>query len=66
MKPPVGWSPVYRSLKWHYFLNRKSLCRRYVLTGKSILTEGADDADTNCKLCMKRLKKLRERKHHHA
>lgn len=53
-----GWNWIYNSPKWHYFVDGKSLCKRWMLfsTPKN-LEQGNNNSPDNCKLCRKTLEK---------
>ncbi|MGB9825256.1 MAG: hypothetical protein ACPLRU_01170 [Desulfofundulus sp.] len=53
-----GWAWLINSRKWHYFIDGKSLCGKYLLIGSPELEQGNDDSPENCAACRKALKKL--------
>jgi len=54
-----GWSWIYNSKRWHYFRNKVSLCKRWLLfvNPSEGYEEGNLNSPDNCKLCVKKLKK---------
>jgi len=52
-----GWGKCFGTPKWHYFVDGRSLCRRFMLFGPTDLEQGNDDSPDNCKDCTKRLVK---------
>ena len=54
-----GWGLPGLARKWHYFRERRSLCGRWVFSGKD-LEQGNDDHPANCKQC--REKRTKEAK----
>lgn len=52
-----GWCQPWKSRKWHYFRNGRSLCGKWGFPGR--LTAGMDDSPDNCAVCKrKRLAEL--------
>lgn len=56
-----GWTWVYGSRKWHYFIEGMSLCRKWALLGNPSLEQGNDDSPDNCTACRKILEKRRKK-----
>jgi len=56
-----GWSWLIGSRKWHYIRNKKTLCKRYMILGNPKLEQGNDNSPDNCKECIKKLTKEREK-----
>ena len=56
-----GWTWLSNSPKWHYFVDGRSLCKRFMLFGNAKLDQGQDDSPDNCKACMKALQKRRDK-----
>lgn len=52
-----GWTWLYNSKKWHYFVDHKSLCRKWMLLIATDLQIGNDSSPDNCKQCQKLLVK---------
>lgn len=54
-----GWTWLQNSSKWHYFRNKRSLCKRWslFLHPSSGYQQGGLGSPDNCKLCLKYLKK---------
>ena len=46
--------------KWHYFVDGKSLCGKYMTLGQIELEQGNDDSPDNCAECRRRLLKRKE------
>lgn len=54
-----GWTWLLNARKWHYFVNRRSLCGKWaILFGGDLDEIGSLDGE-NCKVCQR---KLEERK----
>ncbi len=60
-KPNEGWTWLYNTPKWHYFVKQQSLCRRWMLfTGGAYLEpEMRSNRIGYCKICEKKLKAMR-------
>jgi len=60
---PCGWWKPAQSTKWHYFVNGRSLCRRWGKLTNGNLDDSGDESLENCLECrMKKTKmKLREK-----
>jgi hypothetical protein len=56
-----GWGFPAMSNKAHYFVNGMSLCNRWGFY-RGPLEQGNDDSLSNCKECVRRLKKKKEAK----
>lgn len=56
-----GWSPLDNSRKWHYFVDRRSLCGSWAIMGKTELKQGDDDSPDNCAACKRKLAKRKEK-----
>lgn len=54
-----GWSWIWNSPRWHYFRDKTSLCKRWVLfrDPSEGYDEGKLNSPDNCKICVKILKK---------
>jgi hypothetical protein len=50
-----GWGWPRISKKWHYFINKRSLCGRFAFFGE--LEAGNNESPDNCADCKKRLTK---------
>jgi len=57
-----GWGYVNQSPKWHYFIDGRSLCGKWLGLGLGELEQGKDDSPDNCKECRRRLKKKEKKK----
>lgn len=57
-----GWTWLANSRKWHYFVDGRSLCRRFMFFAepKSGYEQGNDDSPDNCQACLKQLNKRRK------
>lgn len=55
-----GWTWLQNSRKWHYFVDKKSLCGRFGLWKDDDLEQGNDDSADNCAACKKKLAKRQE------
>jgi len=65
MSEKRGWIYLLNSRKYHYFVNSKSLCGRWMNFSKEF--DGEDTGETeprkdDCKACFKKLVELREPK----
>lgn len=57
-----GWKYLVNSPKWHFFNNdNKSLCGRWATFSNEDFEYGNDESKDNCKSCIKKLKKLKEK-----
>lgn len=58
-----GWTWVLGSPKWHYFREKRSLCRKWMIlfNDGSNLEQGSEDSPDNCKACLKKLLAEREK-----
>ena len=54
-RPPEGWGWIYGAVRWHYFRNFQSLCRKWEIFYNDSLDPGNNDSPDNCKRCRKRL-----------
>ena len=52
-----GWGMCFNTPKWHYFVEGRSLCGRFMLFGKQDLELGNDNSPDNCKACKAKLEK---------
>ncbi len=55
-----GWALSVDSRKYHYFVNRRSLCRRYDRDGFSRPEQGNDNRAINCRACQAALAKRKQ------
>jgi len=56
-----GWSFPFGARKCHYFVNRHSLCGKWVIFISLFLHDGSTDSRIAiCKACSKKLQKLNE------
>lgn len=60
-KQREGWGWVHQSPKWHYFVNGRSLCSRWLGLGLGELEQGKDDSPDNCTACKKALQRRKAR-----
>jgi hypothetical protein len=60
-----GWTYLYNSPKWHYFSSdrdNRSLCNRYMLlVMPDELEQGNEESSSNCKACVKALKRRQQK-----
>ena len=54
-----GWTWIFGSTKWHYIVNSRSLCQKWLLLGSPELVQGLDNSPDNCAECKKKLEKMR-------
>lgn len=56
-----GWNYLVNSPKWHYFVDARSLCGRWLGLGLSGHDDDplSDDHPQNCAACMKKVAKMR-------
>jgi hypothetical protein len=47
---------MYNATKWHYFVEGRSLCQRWMLLSTKDLQSGKDESPDNCVKCKKLLK----------
>lgn len=52
-----GWGLLINSKKWHYFVNGRSLCGRWLCLSLGDLERGNNSSPDNCKACQKKLKR---------
>lgn len=50
-----GWTWLENSKKWHYFVDGRALCGRWLLVSTPKLEQGNDDSPDNCLACQKKL-----------
>ena len=55
-----GWTYLTNSPKWHYFVDGRSLCKRFMLFALPDLELGNDNSPDNCKACRNKLLKRKE------
>lgn len=60
-RPKEGWTWLYNTPKWHYFVDQESLCRRWILfSGGAFLEPNMRSNRIGyCKTCEKKLKAMR-------
>jgi len=52
-----GWTWLYNATKWHYFVDGRSLCGKYMLFGQgNDLEQGHNNSPDNCVSCKRKLK----------
>jgi len=61
-KNKEGWTWLTNSTKWHYFVEGRSLCGKFMLLSIPELEQGNDGSLDNCMACRKKLEK-RKGKH---
>lgn len=56
-----GWNYMVNSPKWHYFIEGRSLCDRWLGLGLSGFDDDplSDNHPSNCAVCAKKVAKLR-------
>lgn len=56
-----GWIKLINAKQWHYFVDSRSLCGRWMYLGADINLEPDDGKEhpSDCKMCSKKLKKRR-------
>jgi hypothetical protein len=52
-----GWGWLSNSPKWHYFVDGRSLCGRWLGLGLGELEQGMDNSPDNCAECRRRVVK---------
>jgi len=52
-----GWGWITNSPKWHYFVDGRSLCGKWIGLGE--LEQGNDGSPDNCTACKRALEKRR-------
>jgi len=50
------------SRKWHYFVDRQSLCGKWAVFSDDDLETGSDDSPDNCAVCKRKLAKSKLRR----
>lgn len=50
-----GWTWLLNAKKWHYFVDGRSLCKRWLLFTTPKLEQGNDNSPDNCINCLKKL-----------
>jgi len=55
--PREGWGWIRDTRKWHYFVDGRSLCGKWMGLGLGELEQGNDDSPDNCVACKKALSK---------
>jgi hypothetical protein len=56
-----GWGWLMNSRKWHYFVEKKSLCGKWAIFKDDDLEQGDDGSPDNCVACKRKLKSRQER-----
>jgi hypothetical protein len=54
-----GWSWLINAIKWHYFVDGRSLCGKWLAYNSDLDPHRKADLPDNCKPCQKALLKLR-------
>lgn len=57
MKKEEGWTYLTNSRKWHYFIDGRSLCGKFLLLVIPELEQGNDNSPDNCMTCRRELEK---------
>jgi hypothetical protein len=52
-----GWNWLQNSKKWHYFVEGRSLCEKWMLLFNDDSKQGNDNSPDNCSVCRKKLEK---------
>ena len=60
MPEAEGWTWLLNARKWHYFVEGRSLCGRYLLLASGEFQRGDDDSPDNCAACKRQLAKRKE------
>jgi hypothetical protein len=55
-----GWTWLYNARKWHYFIDGRSLCKRWVCFDTE-LQDTTPESPDNCVACYKALARMRSR-----
>lgn len=55
MKKKEGWTWLVNSRKWHYFVDGKALCGKFMLLHVGDLETGKDNSPDNCTGCKRKL-----------
>lgn len=50
-----GWAAPLRARKWHYFVEGRSLCRKWLYLGNCESDDKASRSDVDCVVCVKKL-----------
>lgn len=60
-KKSRGWSWLHNATKFHYFVDGRSLCGRWLclFLPTEDLEDGKDEHPDNCKACSRAVKKMR-------
>lgn len=56
---PRGWGYLINASKWHYFVDSRSLCGRWLCLNSRSLEDKNDDSPDNCRACVRKVKKIR-------
>lgn len=51
-----GWTLPQSSRKWHYFVDKRSLCSKFMIFNDDGLLQWGDDSADNCAACKRKLK----------
>lgn len=57
-----GWNWLMNSRKWHYFVDKSSLCGKWAILNDDDLEIGSDDSPDNCAVCRRKLEKRKVEK----
>lgn len=52
-----GWAAPLRARKWHYFVEGRSLCRRWVYLGNCEADDKGLRSSEDCVVCIRKLDK---------
>ena len=50
-----GWTWLLNAKKWHYFVDGRALCGKWMLFSTPELEQGNDNSPDNCVVCQKKL-----------
>jgi hypothetical protein len=56
-----GWGWLYNARYYHYFIDGRSICGKWLGLGLGELEKGNDNSPDNCKTCIKRLAKRKDK-----
>ena len=57
MSETQGWKWLFNTRKWHYFVDGRSLCRKWGTLGVGGCEDTNHDSPDNCKTCRRALEK---------
>lgn len=59
MTEKEGWAMPGNARKYHYFVDKKSLCDRYTFFG-ILQADDGEESPEDCKTCRKKLEKMKK------